>query len=479
MAFVLRRLIAVFVAGAGVASLLATGPPPVPVVDLEVDHEIVCMGEPVTLSWRVDAAESTPGPRDLWFVSAPEDGFDPALDGAFLSEMASPLTVTALRSAWLGVMSRDYYVSGRALVGISAMLCDALGRQWDDTALNVAAMHVDPASDELVIALQYPTDASRLVTLDETLTPTVDMRIAGDVTALAIAPSSGERLVAGTTTTELGEATPGQRSGFVRVIDATGAILWTDLFAAQTTRGIALDANGDVVVVGTRGGYLDGFAAFVRRYDALGALRWERVIEPEDGDALGRAVQVAPDGTTAVTGTFSEVEGDTIDTFLVTFDRDGDPEWDRRVAGHAASGALVYDGARWVLAATDLVAFEGDGSPAWTFTPPARSLPQALALLPEGGMAVAYARSVHAPFGPYHYPARDHLNVVVGRLSEGGIGISDAEFGSLGDDRAHTLTAWPALGPSTLVVAGSTRGNLLAEKAAGSWRDAFLIVLDD
>ena len=479
MAFVLRRLIAVVVAGAGIASLLATGPPPVPVVDLEVDHEIVCVGEPVTLSWSVDTAGSTPGPRDLWFVSAPEDGFDPALEGAFLSELSSPLTVTALRSTWLGVMNWQSYVSGRALVGVSAMLCDAFGRQWDDTALNVAAIDVDPMSEELVIALDYPGEASRLVTLDATLTPTSGMSIAGDVTALAIAPSSRERLVAGTTTTALGEATPGQRSGFVRVIDATGAVLWTDLFAAQATRGIALDNNGDVVVVGTRGGYLDGFSAFVRRYDALGTLRWERVIEREDADASGRAVQVAPDGTTAVTGTFTEVNGDAIDTFLVTFDRDGGTDWDRRVAGHAASGALVFDGARWVLAATDVVAFEGDGSPAWTFVPPASSLPQALAVLPDGGLAVAYARYAQAPYGPYHYPARDHLNVGVGRLSEAGIGISDVAFGSLGDDRAHTLAVWPALGPATLVVAGSTRGHLLAEKAVGPWRDAFLIVLDD
>ena len=474
MAFVLRRLIAVVVAGAGVASLLATGPPPVPVVDLEVDHEIVCAGEPVTLSWSVDTAVSTPGPRDLWFVSAPEDGFDPALEGAFLSELTSPLTVTALRSTWLGVMNRDRYISGRALVGISAMLCDAFGRQWDDMALNVAAIDVDPISEELVIALQYPADESRLVTFDAALEPTSDMSIAGNVTALAITPSSRDRLVAGTTTTDLGEATPGQRSGFVRVIDTTGAVLWTDLFAAQATRGIALDINGDVVVVGTRGGYLEGTTAFVRRYDALGTLRWERLIDAGHGNSSGRAVQVAPDGTTAVTGVTGTLPNN---TFLVTFDRDGGTDWDRRVAGHAASGALVFDGARWVLAANDVVAFEGDGSPAWTFVPPASSLPQALAVLPDGGLAVAYARYVEAP-APYHY-AFGHLNVAVGRLSEAGIAISDEEFGSLGDDRAHTLAVWPALGPATLVVAGSTGSHLLAENTVRSLRNAFLIVLDD
>ena len=90
--------------------------------------------------------------------------------------------------------------------------------------------------------------------------------------------------VAGVTDGSLVGSSAGGRDAFVRKYDASGALLWARQFGtngSDDSRGISADDLGNVYVVGNTSGNLDGTSsgvndAFVRKYDASGALLWAR-----------------------------------------------------------------------------------------------------------------------------------------------------------------------------------------------------------
>ena len=162
-----------------------------------------------------------------------------------------------------------------------------------------------------------------------------------------------------------GQTHAGGPDAFVRKLSAQGAVVWTHQFgtgAADRASGVAIDANGDVLVVGTTSGALDGQAqvgasdAFLRRLDAGGDVLWTRQFGSAGADeAWGVAIDAAGHAVVAGTTSGSLADGANFggaDAFVRAFDATGLTVWTRQfgspqddyawgVAADASGGVLV------------------------------------------------------------------------------------------------------------------------------------------
>ena len=467
----------------GLATLLATSPPLPPSIHLVIEPDVVCPGDAVTASWIHDGPPEGPPPSDVRIVTEPVDIVAPPLDGVALAEAEPPLTTTARRSGYAS-LSNDLATVVTSVAELSVLLCDELGRQWDDGAWRIAAMKADPRHDHVILALTAGSDATRLVTLssiDGALRLGDEVRLDGLARDLTFAPT-GERFVAGRTHNASGDAEDGPPRGYLQAFAGDGAPAWTALFDAFDVLAVVAAPGGDVLVAGTRGEHVTEREGFLSRYDDAGELRWRRSIASTvSGTSSGsRSLALADDGTSAVGGTTTgEVAGPRLaahDAFLVTFDADGNRGWELQAAGHARAGGVVRDGDRWVLAASDLLAFESDGTGAWTLPTPPGEVLVALRALPSGGVVAAYEVFVDVEMATWR--SLDHLDVTVRRIDAAGSVRSERRFGSLADDQVSALTPWPSLEPDAVVVAGSTRGSVF-EEHPGFGLHNFVLVLGE
>jgi hypothetical protein len=119
----------------------------------------------------------------------------------------------------------------------------------------------------------------------------------------------GNVVIVGTTQGALAGAALGAEDAFVRRLDARGEVLWTRQFGTERedqALAVALDGDGGIFVVGHTGGSLVGTSngevdAFVRKYDRDGGVAWTRQFGGADWDrALAVAVDV--DGHATVAG---------------------------------------------------------------------------------------------------------------------------------------------------------------------------------
>jgi len=155
----------------------------------------------------------------------------------------------------------------------------------------------------------------------------------------------------------------GDEDVFVTKLSASGGHVWSKRFGdleRQTSKAIAIDGDGNVVVVGNfrgmmdpGGGLLDsagGDDVFVVKFDAAGTHLWsKRFGDVEDDMASSVAVDGA--GNIVVTGSFrgtinfgglplSSAGG--TDVFIVEFDADGNRLWSKRFGGlHDEQGVGV------------------------------------------------------------------------------------------------------------------------------------------
>ena len=185
--------------------------------------------------------------------------------------------------------------------------------------------------------------------------------------AVALDPS-GNVLVVGATHGDLAGESAGDSDAFVRKYDALGTELWTRQFGSghgDRASGVAVDAAGNVVVVGSAGGSLTGGApaagdggAFVRTYDALGTELWTRQFGSGHGDrASGVAVDAA--GNVVVAGsTMGSLAGTNLggaDAYVRTYDAAGTEGWVRQFgtdANDSASGVAVDPSGRVLIVGT-------------------------------------------------------------------------------------------------------------------------------
>jgi hypothetical protein len=191
----------------------------------------------------------------------------------------------------------------------------------------------------------------------------------GDIGYAVAAAADGRVVVAGATSGVLEGPGFGTVDGFVRVLDATGDLLWTRQFgtaAAEYALGVAVAADGRVLVAGHTMGDLAapnaGSAdAFLRAYDAEGDLLWTRQFGTAAADvAIGR-VAVDALGRAVVAGrTHGALDGPHLgngDAFVRAFDVAGTLLWGAQFGTPADEqvGQVVLDdvGSVYVIGETD------------------------------------------------------------------------------------------------------------------------------
>ncbi len=191
--------------------------------------------------------------------------------------------------------------------------------------------------------------------------------------ANGIAADDGGVYVVGFTDGALGGGQTGAGDAFLRAYTANGDLRWTRQFgtsSADDARGVATDGEGDVYVVGSTSGALEGdhfgsSDAFVRSFDAAGATRWTRQFGTDLFDGA-TGVATSASGDVVIGGfTFGDLaagQAGAGDVFVHVLDANGDVRWSRQFGTSSADlgtavatdrNGLVYVGG------TTSGAFEG------------------------------------------------------------------------------------------------------------------------
>jgi hypothetical protein len=178
--------------------------------------------------------------------------------------------------------------------------------------------------------------------------------------------SSGNIYVAGYTFASLpGQSSAGKQDAFVAKYNSSGALLWTRQFGTpedDQARGVATDASGNIYVAGYVKGDLDGGGpgvhagledAFIRKYDAAGALLWTRQKGTSASDfayglatskQLTGAIHVYAAGYTK--GNFDGTSQGSNDAIVMKYDNAGSFLWAKQFGtpGNDSAFAVASDG---------------------------------------------------------------------------------------------------------------------------------------
>lgn len=115
----------------------------------------------------------------------------------------------------------------------------------------------------------------------------------------------------------------------------------------STASGVAVDAAGDVVVVGSESNASTGGDGWIAKYSPAGAPRWSIPVASAGTDAL-RGVAVCPDRSIAVVGDFDGASS------LRVYTPDGEPRWDVTAGDGAIWEGVAVDAAGDVVVAGHL-----------------------------------------------------------------------------------------------------------------------------
>ena len=193
---------------------------------------------------------------------------------------------------------------------------------------------------------------------------TVDSDYAESVAVAA----DGSVYVAGQTKGALDGVNAGLDDAFVRKFDAAGAVVWTRQFGTpgdDRTDSVAVAGDGSVYVAGDTTGVLDGvnagdWDAYVRKFDAAGAVQWTRQFGTAGSDHAF-SVAAAADGSVYVAGqtggVLDGVHAGSLDAFVRKYDAAGAVQWTRQfgTVGYdwAEAAAVAGDGSVYVAGTTD------------------------------------------------------------------------------------------------------------------------------
>lgn len=317
-----------------------------------------------------------------------------------------------------------------------------------------------------------------------------------------VSDAGGNVYLAGETEGTLpGQVSAGGRDAFVRKYDPAGTELWTRQFGGgggDGGAGVALDAVGDVYVVGTTRGAMPGqttggdYDAFIRKYDAAGNELWTRQFGGIEGEGA-RGVTVGPGGRLVIVGTtqgaFPEQSNSGgFDAFVTQYDLDGNALWMRQFGSsfndYGVGVATDDKGDVTVVGSTDgtlltkssgggtdafLRRYNSSGAAIWTeqfggvFTDAAMSV----AMDPEGRVFVAGSTERSGPGQPGR--GRDaflYCYDSIGRRQWA------SEFGTESTD----LGLGVAFDGHVIHLVGSTLGSFPGQTSTGS-RDAFALTL--
>jgi hypothetical protein len=295
--------------------------------------------------------------------------------------------------------------------------------------------------------------------------------------------ASGNVFVAGRTAGTLpGQLSAGGQDAFLCKYDPAGAVLWTRQFGgpagllvmtgnADSARAAAVDAAGNVYVVGSAEGVLDAVVgardAFVRKFDAAGNVLWTRQFGSASDDEA-TAVAVDASGNVLVVGTtFGALPGQmasgNFDAFARKYDANGTVTWTRQF------GTPGFDEALGVA-----VSPSGDvyvvGSTFGTLGASSDGARDVYVRRFSSAGAVSWTRQFGSSAGGDEYG----LDAFVARLDSSGTRLWTRQFGSPSNDGAAAITVDVT---GQVLVAGDTLGALPGQMSAGSG-DAFARAYD-
>lgn len=188
---------------------------------------------------------------------------------------------------------------------------------------------------------------------------TLQLGTAGDDEAHAASLDSSLNLwVAGTTTGSFGGPNAGGIDGFVMKLDWNGMLLWKRQFGStgdENVSAISFGAGGDVYVVGSTTGNVDGNTnagnedILIAKYDKNGNKLWTRSFGTAGTDAA-RDLRVSGSGALFLVGyTTGSLDGATTpggsDLFVAKLDADGNVLWVRQMGTPADDAAygITFD----------------------------------------------------------------------------------------------------------------------------------------
>lgn len=185
--------------------------------------------------------------------------------------------------------------------------------------------------------------------------------------AVAIDPSDAV-IVVGTTTGVIGTTSAGGRDAYVRKYDGSGSTVWTRQFGTTSDdygAGVVTDSTGNVYIVGTTYGSLQGTSrgsgdAFIRKYLPDGQVGWTLQLGSSSSDGA-TAVAVDSAGNIVIVGRTSgamdpadPADGAQTRAFVMKVTAEGTNVWTRHIeapASHAHALAVTIDSSDAVLVA--------------------------------------------------------------------------------------------------------------------------------
>jgi hypothetical protein len=172
------------------------------------------------------------------------------------------------------------------------------------------------------------------------------------------ADSEGNVFVAGSTEGDLAGTNQGYRDAFVRKYNASGAMQWTRQFGTDdddVVYGVAIDGTGAAIVAGYTGGSFPGFSnlggidAFVRKYSSSGQLMMTDQFGAAYHD-VATSISTDPANNFYVAGSTEGTLGSRpaggIDAFVRKYASNNAPVWLRQF------GTAATDAARAIAAAS-------------------------------------------------------------------------------------------------------------------------------
>ncbi|MET9270880.1 alpha/beta hydrolase-fold protein [Kribbella sp. NPDC003557] len=266
---------------------------------------------------------------------------------------------------------------------------------------------------------------------------------------------------------------------------ADGSRAWTrSLGTSGTDRayGVAVDADGRVVVTGYTNGDLDGAHpgnttddAFVAQYDADGNRRW--LTQFGVPGVADRSYSVAVDGTAVYVGGYTKGalgganQGDK-DVFVARLDADGKQVWLRQAgsAGEDKGMAVAVSGGSVYLAGMTagqlgtpaggvdgfVARYSSGGDAVWTkqFGTSASDEVWGMAADPAGGVYLAGYTA-----GDFAGPLNGDKDIVVARADADGVLTWRDQFGTTGNDKGAAVAVDAG---GAVYVGGFTDGSLVA-----------------
>ena len=182
--------------------------------------------------------------------------------------------------------------------------------------------------------------------------------------------SNGNIYIAGHTNGSLdGNTVTGSVDLFVTKYNSSGTSQWTKLLGVTSkstlATGIATDSNGNLYIVGYTNGGLDGntvsgtYDVFVVKYDSNGSKQWTRQMGVTSKETQGKGIAIDSNGNLYIVGyTNGGLDGNTLsgtyDVFVVKYDSNGSKQWTRQMG----TNSKVTDG-RGIATSSDGIYITG------------------------------------------------------------------------------------------------------------------------